>query len=93
MHTTLTTISVWTAVPLVDTWKTTLILIQTNTMISTTAPYATPGPSDQRREQMRKKTAKSVRLVNPRMTGLSLASRAPLVSLCRFKNTIERISR
>ena len=36
---------------------------------------------------MRKKTAKSVRLVNPRMTGLSLASRAPLVSLCRFKIT------
>ena len=92
MHTTLT-ISVWTPVPLVDTWKTTWILLPTSTMISTTAPYATPGPSDQRREQMRKKTAKSVRLVNPRMTGLSLASRAPLVSLCRFKITIERISR
>ena len=92
MHTTLT-ISVWTAVPLVDTWKTTMIRLRMNTMISMTAPYATPGPSDQRREQMRKKTAKSVRLVNPRMTGLSLASRAPLVSLCRFKNTIERISR
>ena len=92
MHTTLT-ISVWTAVPLVDTWKTTMIRLRTNTMISTTAPYATPGPSDQRREQMRKKTAKSVRLVNPRMTGLSLAYHAPLVSLCRFKITIERISR
>ena len=92
MHTTLT-ISVWTAVPLVDTWKTTMIRLRMNTMTSMTAPYATPGPSDQRREQMRKKTAKSVRLVNPRMTGLSLASRAPLVSLCRFKNTIERNSR
>ena len=92
MHTTLT-ISVWTPVPLVDTWKTTMIRLRMNTMISMTAPYATPGPSDQRREQMRKKTAKSVRLVNPRMTGLSLAYRAMLVSLCRFKITIERLSR
>ena len=46
------TFSVWITVPQVDTWKTTLILVQTNTTLSTTAWNALLDFSDPWRARM-----------------------------------------